>query len=228
MQNSNTQATNINKQSIAKVQVECKKLADENKALKTTNRSLKEEVVDLQCRSMLFMGIPEENSNFHQWSSQTPAAQPSMQTSLEIDMDSTIQNTEQTTQKSYAEAISVEENCKTKVFEFCKGVLKIPDPESKIDIDVAHRIGKRQVGQIRPIFAKFVRREHKDTIKQIAQKCNLRDSPFNVAELLPAVVLERRKLLIPKMVQFRSEGKLATLTCDKLFEDGVEYKDPVQ
>lgn len=125
-QNSNTQATHINKQSIAKVQGECKKLADENKALKTTNSSLKEEVVDLQCRSMrenlLFMGIPEENSNFHQWSSQTPAAQPSMHTSLEIDTDSTIQNKEQTTQKSYAEAISVEE--KPKFLNFVKVCLK--------------------------------------------------------------------------------------------------------
>ena len=123
--------------------------------------------MSLDERKSAFYGIPEENSNFHQWSSQTPA-QPSMQTSLEIDTDSTIQNTEQTTQKSYAEAISVEENCKAKVFEFCKGVLKIPDPESKFDIDVAHRIGKRQVGKIKPIVAKFVRREDKDTIKQIA------------------------------------------------------------
>lgn len=107
-------------------------------------------------------------------------------------------------------------------------MLKIPDPESKFDIDVAHRIGERQVGKIRPIVAKFVRREHKDTMKQTAQKCNLRDSPFNVAEQLPKVVQERRKLLIPKMVQFRSEGKRATLTRDKLFVGGAEYKDPVQ
>ena len=30
------------------------------------------------------------------------------------------------------------------------------------------------------------------------------------------------------MVQFRSEGKRATLTRDKPFVDGVEYKDPVE
>ncbi|MEW8545016.1 MAG: hypothetical protein AB2693_15945 [Candidatus Thiodiazotropha sp.] len=231
-QNNNTQATNVNKQSIARVQGEFKKLADENKVLKTENSSLKEEVVDLQCRSMrenlLFMGIPEENSNYNQWTSRTASAQPSVQISQEADMDSTAENTDQTAQKSFAEAITVEENCKAKVFEFCKAVLKIPDPESKFDIDVAHRIGKRQVGKIRPIVAKFVRREHKDTIKQIAQKCNLRDSPFNVAEQLPKVVQERRKSLIPKMVQFRSEGKRATLTRDKLFVDGVEFKESAQ
>ena len=62
-------------------------------------------------------------------------------------------------------------------------MLKILDPESKFDIDVANRIGKRQVCKIRPIVAKFVRREHKNTIQQIAQKRNLRDSPFNVADV---------------------------------------------
>ena len=228
-----TESANQNKHSITKVQEDCKKLSLENKTLKNENSSLRDDLTDLQCRSMrenlLFMGIPEASSDYQSWAKSNSTVEMEGTESLSQPMSqSTSKNTGSASSKSYAEALTVEEDCKAKVYEFCESVLKIQNPEQHFEIDVAHRIGKRQVGKIRPVVAKFVRRQDKENLRQIALKCNLKDSPFNVTEQLPRSVQERRKSLIPKMLQFRGEGKRAHLIRDKLFVEGVEYKDQAQ
>lgn len=221
-----SQTTNVNKQKVTQVQGECIKLSELNKSLQSENSKLREEVVDVQCRSMrenlLFMGIPEDNN----WA-QTQHKHVAQHDEHESMEGATGVDTDNTAPKTYANAVTQEEDCISKVYDFCKIVLKIEKPES-FEIDVAHRIGKRSVGKIRPIVAKFVKRQDKDNLKKIAQKVNLKDTAYNVSEQWPKVVQDRRKNLIPKMVSFRNQGKRAVLVRDKLFVDGVEFKEEGQ
>lgn len=222
-----SQTTNVNKQKVTHVQGECTRLSEQNKALQSENLKLREEVVDVQCRSMrenlLFMGIPEDNN----WA-QTQHNHDAPRNEHESMDGATGVDTDNTAPKTYANAVTQEEDCITKVYDFCKIVLKIEKPEESFEIDVAHRIGKRSVGKIRPIVAKFVKRQDKDNLKKIAQKVNLKDTAYNVSEQWPKVVQERRKNLIPKMVSFRNQGKRAVLVRDKLLVDGVEFKEEGQ
>ena len=79
---------------------------------------------------------------------------------------STSKNISSASSKSFSEALTVDEDCKAKVYEFCESVLKIRNPEQYFEIDVAHCIGKRHVGNIRHVHvvAKFVRKQDNRTL----------------------------------------------------------------
>jgi len=191
-----TKAKSTDKQ-VGEIRAEVTSLAAENAKLKSANKSLADDMIDLKCRSMrdnlLFFGITEQN--------RPPVSEASEETPTQP-----------------------QEDCAELVFDFCKTVLKIDDPKNTISIDRAHRIGRFDPSKIRPIVVKF-----KDTSSKVAVQNTLkaaklsRETPHNVSEQYPQEVKERRKVLIPIMLQARREGKRAILVREKLFIDNVLY-----
>lgn len=221
--------TNENKSDIHRIQVEFKSLTDKNKTLADQNAKLKDDVIDLKCRSMrdnlLFFGIPEavapeyvaEDRVMEHSSEQADHDQPPGTEGAEALQLS--QNSASST--SYANVVKREEDCAEKVYEFCEKVLKIDQPRSCIKIDRAHRIGVRSVGKIRPIVAKFALSEHKSLVKAALSKIDLKQAPYNgmyrVNDQFPPEVNDRRRELIPRLISERRKGNKAVLVRDKLF-----------
>ena len=127
---------------------------------------------------------------------------------------------------TYAQATSAPavEDCEAKVYHFCETVLRIQNPRQKIQIDRAHRTGAPAPGKTRPIVAKFRDTASKMCVKDSLKQVKLHTTPFKVFEQLAQEVQERRKTLIPVMVQARAEGKRAVLVRDKLFINNQLYK----
>ena len=115
-----------------------------------------------------------------------------------------------------------QENCADKVFTFCDKVLHINTPRSKINIVRAHRVGKFIPGKVRPIVAKL-ESESKSLIKQSLKHVKLQHTEYNVSDQYPPEVKDRRKQLIPVMLDARKQGKRAVLVRDKLYIDNQLY-----
>jgi len=124
---------------------------------------------------------------------------------------------------AYQHRMKYHEDCTEKIFDFCSNVLKIDNPKAVINIDRSHRIGEYKHDAIRPIVAKFKDSDSKYKIKTSLKSVNLKDTDFNVSEQYPQEVKERRKTLIPIMLQARREGKKAVLVRDKLYINHVQY-----
>ena len=226
--------TKVNTSDIHKLQGEVINLTKSNDELSKSNKKIKDEVIDLKCRSMrdnmLFFGVPESQSPVYAGvgsasadnqaismdaSSSAPNGQP---------IPSTMFKPPDTSSTSFADGTKQGENCADLVYEFCESLLKIENPKSKIQIERAHRIGVRKPDKIRPILAKFVLSEHKDVVKSAAGKVDLRSPPYNgvyrVTDQLPPEVLAGRKELIPRLIDERGKGNKASLVRDKLYVNG--------
>jgi hypothetical protein len=131
-----------------------------------------------------------------------------------LPLNLTQMNTENQEQYS-AVAATDNENCKNKVYDFCKKVLKMKSPEQNIKIVVAHRIGRFVPGKIRPIVARL-EPESKAMIKKALKSVKLKETPYNVSDQFPQEVKDKRKALIPDLVKARQEGKTAFIRRDKL------------
>lgn len=204
------------KHEIQKMGVELQKLTDQNHNLKTENKSVKEDVIDLKCRSMrdnlLFFGIPEEIRG------QAGSAEPRDDNQLSNGGGAAVQDPG-TTASSRLPA----EDCTRKVHEFCRDHLKIDNPAECIHIDRAHRIGSFTRGKTRPIVAKFLNTNSKNQVKSCLRNVDLRQTPFNVKEQYPEEILQRRRDLIDVWKTARRDGKRAVLVRDKLYINGQLY-----
>ena len=114
------------------------------------------------------------------------------------------------------------ENCIEKVLEICKNDLQIGGDASNFKIDRAHRIGRYEHGKSRPVVVKFNFFGDKLAVKEAA-RTRLRGSPLSVSEQYPKAIQDRRKSLIPYLVQARQQGKDASLSYDALYIDRVRY-----
>ena len=229
-----------NKSEITRLQGEVKSLKTARQELTNENKKLKDDITDLKCRSMrdnmLFFGIPESVSppytglgsghpppDANQGDTLAMEATNSLDTSGAMGGINAFGQPSSST-KSYAKVTETGENCKELVWEFCEKILKIANPRDNIHIDRAHRIGNRVPNKIRPIVVKFVLTEHKDFVKSALNNVDLKAAPFNgefrVTDQLPQEVREKRKTLIPKMLEERKKGNKATLVRDKLFVNG--------
>ncbi len=115
------------------------------------------------------------------------------------------------------------EDCADLVFKSFRAELKIENPQAKISIDRAHRIGRFSSGKTRPIVAKFRDSSSKQCVKDALKLVDLKASPCNVSEQYPQEVKDRRRTLVPIMVQARKDGKKAVLVRDKLYINNVLY-----
>lgn len=117
------------------------------------------------------------------------------------------------------------ENCAEKVLAFCAEKLEINDAKERIKLERAHRIGRHRGvnSKPRPIIARFNYYPDREEVRSASNK--LKGTNFGVSEQFPRSIQERRKVLIPIMKDLKQRGKTVKLVRDKLFVDGVVYKE---
>jgi hypothetical protein len=117
-----------------------------------------------------------------------------------------------------------EENCARTVTAFCKDKLDIAEADD-IKFDRAHRLGAKRQGngvRPRPIVVKLNSYTDKETIKSKGPL--LRGTNFGVRDQYPREIVSRRNELYPIMRRERERGKNCRLVRDKLYIDGVEFR----
>ncbi len=114
------------------------------------------------------------------------------------------------------------EDCSQTIFNFMTTDLELSNV-TDIKIDRAHRIGNFQNGKKRPIVVKFNYHQDKMLVKKSAFD-KLKDSNYRVSDQYPKEIQERRRKLIPVLIQAKNDNKRAVLSYDKLYIDGVLYK----
>ena len=195
--------------SVRKLEIKVSKMEIEKSKVSQEKESLKEDIIDLKCRSMrdnlIFFGIPE----------------PSGITVRGSDSTSSYTN-------NPSGSNGIGENCEQKVFDFCENILKIVNPKSCIDIDRAHRIGGRVTDKVRPIVVKFKDTKSKMKVKYSLKDVELRPTAYGVSEQFPAEIQERRKSLYPIMKEARDKGKRTVLVRDKLYINNKLYSPSVR
>jgi hypothetical protein len=114
------------------------------------------------------------------------------------------------------------EDCKIKIINFCTSKLGINDAETRFKIDRAHRIGKFDPKKSRPIVVKFNYYGDKMEVKQKARD-NLDGKQYRISDQFPKAIQERRKILIPYLIQARQNNKEAVLSYDTLYIENRAY-----
>jgi len=114
------------------------------------------------------------------------------------------------------------ENCVEKILDFCEQKLGLDNAKNTIRLDRAHRLGSFEHGKKRPIVTKFNFYGDKMKVKDAARE-RLRDTAFRVSDQFPKQIQDRRKKLIPYLVQAKRNGQRASLSHDALYIDGVRY-----
>jgi DNA repair exonuclease SbcCD ATPase subunit len=112
------------------------------------------------------------------------------------------------------------ENCMDVIQELARDKLKLTEI---IEIDRAHRIGRVGPGKIRPIVAKFRNYQQRENIRKSARLLN--GSNYYIGEQFPRSIQERRRQLLPAYKRARSDGKKASLVRDRLYIEGIPYRD---
>jgi chromosome segregation ATPase len=112
------------------------------------------------------------------------------------------------------------ENCEALIKEFIENELNI---EKDIELDRAHRMGKRRSNMTKPrkIVARFTKFKDKELVLSEARK-NLRQKPYSVFEQFPDEIEERRRKLYPLMHKATFQGHKVRLYRDRLYVDGIE------
>ena len=220
---------------IHKLQGDVKNLQKENTTLSGQNAKLKDDVIDLKCRSMrdnlLFFGIPKAIAPVHHGNGQAAIfIEHSDEQGEPVGQSEQIQDTGSSdihsmflngaSALSYAGTVQKEEDCAEKVYDFCEKVLNIPNVRSTIKIDRAHRIGVRSVGKTRPIVAKFLMKKYMVAIKTALRNVDLKtayNGAFKVNKQFQPEVIQRRPELIPRLISERIKGNRATIMRDKSY-----------
>lgn len=126
----------------------------------------------------------------------------------------------------FPEASSVDErrteNCTQKILDFCVDTLKIENARTDIKIERAHRVGRFLQQKNRPIVVRFNHFPDKTLIKSKAF-AELKNSGYRVSEQFPKAIQDKRKQLIPVMIQAKQDGKTAFLSYDKLIINGTSF-----
>ena len=109
------------------------------------------------------------------------------------------------------------ENCEQKLRIFLYEELEIEYP---VGFGNVLRFGKRGRNGAVPIVARFIyRREFED----LNNAFKLRGKPFSICEQFPSEIENRTKQLYPVIKQTQMDGKMATMTRNKLSIDGERY-----
>jgi len=114
------------------------------------------------------------------------------------------------------------ENCINKIIQFCERDLHIENAADNIKSDRAHRVGHFEEGKKRPIVAKFNFYGDKLNVKANARE-HLSNTSFRVGDQYPNEIQDRRRKLVPYLVQARQAEKVANLSYDTLYIDRVKY-----
>ena len=105
--------------------------------------------------------------------------------------------------------------------KFLKTDLDLENAEN-IEFQRAHRIGRKKMGEARPVIVRFLRFPERELVFRKARELES-DTDVKVYSDLPKEISERRKRQWPRLKKAREEGKIAFFSKpepDKLFIDG--------
>ena len=105
--------------------------------------------------------------------------------------------------------------------KFLKEEMDLENAED-IEFQRAHRIGKKKMGETRPVIVRFLRFPERELVFRKARELE-GDTDVKVYSDLPKEISERRKKQWPRLKKAREEGKIAFFSKpepDKLFIDG--------
>ncbi|KAK3730847.1 hypothetical protein QZH41_009964 [Actinostola sp. cb2023] len=134
---------------------------------------------------------------------------------------------------------NLDENDKEEdVNELVRDVIeKLGIESDEIEIDRAHRMGKKRGGKPRLVVARFLRYQDRDQtillqsspVQSKSSPCftvcpyNLKGSKIGISEQFPKEIADRRKLLYPVFKKAKAEGNTAKLVRDQLYINGQRY-----
>lgn len=102
---------------------------------------------------------------------------------------------------------------------FLRNHLGFSEEDAKaIQIERAHRLGRRLSGKSRPIVIKLVSSKQVDHILSLSKM--LKGSPFVITKQYPKEVVEKRRELFPVMISLKEQGHKVRLVLDKLYVNG--------
>ena len=218
----NTRVDHLQKENES-LTVELTDVRSENSRLQESYNTLKEDFLELKCRSMqenlLFFGIPEVTK---QDSSNPPQYGPQAARHENVNELNANENKRE----------SIKANTEVILREFIKTALPLDSPEcvDNMVFDRVHRLGrpkKNPQAEPRPIVVKFERYTDKEKIRKAGFEINrIPKSKFKVREQYPDEIEDRRRNLYPVMFRFKQNRRnRVNLVRDKLYINGQEY-DP--
>ncbi|XP_051980432.1 uncharacterized protein si:ch211-196c10.15 [Xyrauchen texanus] len=102
------------------------------------------------------------------------------------------------------------EDVKQRVIDICKAVIQDPEEDLRSQIDVSHRIGRREDGKTRPVITRFALRSAKEKVWKCAKNSEfLKIKKLKFGEDLTTKDKETRTKLWPQIEEARKQGRRA-------------------
>ena len=105
--------------------------------------------------------------------------------------------------------------------EFLHNVLGFGDPKRNMEFQRVHRIDKSVRGKPRPILARFLRYQDRETVLHAG--FGLKDTGYMILQDFPQEIIERRRKQMPKLKEAKKRSQEVSFSKsepDKLFIDG--------
>lgn len=117
------------------------------------------------------------------------------------------------------------EDVKQRVIDICKAVIQNPEEDIRSQVDVCHRIGRRENGKTRPVITRFTSRSTKEKVWKCAKNSEfLKTKKFKFGEDLTTKDKETRTKLWPQIEEARKQGRKAFFVGAKAIIDGKEIR----
>ena len=117
-----------------------------------------------------------------------------------------------------------DEDCVRKILNFIEEQLDIEAASIHIKLHRAHRMGRFNPTKVRPIVAKFAYYPDRERVRKSAGK--LKNTSYGINQQFPKEIMDKCRKLVPIMKDARVKGKDAYITVDKLYINGVLYREP--
>ena len=89
--------------------------------------------------------------------------------------------------------------------EFLHEVLGFGDPKRNMEFQRVHRIGKSVRGKPRPILARFLRYQDRETVLRAG--FGLKDTEYMILQDFPQEIIERRRKQMPKLKEAKKRSQ---------------------
>ena len=119
------------------------------------------------------------------------------------------------------------EDCFDKIKTFLKDNLDFGEGDAEgIELDRAHRMGRKRHAAVRPIVVKFHRYRDREKVrtKGYEKREELKTNNLSVRAQWPKEIMDKRKPLYSVFNREKDLGKNVKFVKDKLFINGVEYQ----
>ncbi|KAL0146668.1 hypothetical protein M9458_058008 [Cirrhinus mrigala] len=117
------------------------------------------------------------------------------------------------------------EDVKQRVIDICKTVIQDPGEDLRLQIDISHRIGRKEDGKTRPVITRFTSRSTKERVWKCAKNSEfLKNKKLKFGEDLTTKDKESRMRLWPQIEEARKQGKKAFFVGAKAIIEGKEIR----